>query len=224
LLLALYLLSFGLCWTLISYLLDFVFNRMIIPDTDKRLKLNFLLWILKVVILVHVIYFIREVLCDWQCIDLAEYAQLYVACLVFFVLTYVPFSLYAKFKYFQSIVVTDSHGENQFELKGEGKKTERINLASVLYITADDNYVDLTFISPENQVKKMAVRATIHSMETQLKEHPQFVRVHRKYIINLRHVSKIAGNKSIQIKSGDSEIEIPVSKKYENQVLALQVD
>jgi len=220
LLLALFLFPFGLSWTLISYSFDFLFYTSLGVKQEERILASMVLWMFKVVALIHIIYFIRQILCDWNCFDQAEYLELWLACILLFAFTYVPFSLYARFKYFQNMLVRDSSGSQLFELRGEGNKTERVDLDDVLYIMADDNYVDIVHQS-NGQQKKVILRATLSSMEDQLKNHSQFQRVHRKYLVNLRRAIRIDQN-SIALKTGDATLEIPVSKKYEAALASLK--
>lgn len=215
-LLALFLLPFGISWVIINYGYDYLFKSLFRQGYEETIPQNFLFWILKVITLVHVIYVFREILCEWNCIDLAEYLELWLACSLLFIFTYIPYSLYARFKYFQSIVVQGPSGSQLFEFKGEGKRTESVNLEDVLYTMADDNYVDIVFLL-EGKTKKLVLRGTISSLENQLKGQNRFIRVHRKYIVNLRHATRITQS-LVVIGSGNTVIEIPVSKKYEDRL------
>lgn len=95
---------------------------------------------------------------------------------------------------------------------------------NILYIQANENYIVIHYLENDN-VKKFELRNSMKSMEETC-EKAGFVRAHRSYIINPRHINVIrkdhGGFYFAELDNGP-EREIPVSKKcYEKVVSSLQ--
>lgn len=102
-----------------------------------------------------------------------------------------------------------AHEQDHLFLK-TGYEWERVNLAELLFIEADDNY--LIFHTP---TKKILTRMTLSEVLEKLPDQ-QFIKVHRSYVVALakiekveRHQVTIAGHK------------IPVSANYRDNLLQL---
>ncbi|MEQ8364794.1 MAG: LytTR family DNA-binding domain-containing protein [Cyclobacteriaceae bacterium] len=153
---------------------------------------------------------------DWQLLDGIEYLQIYLACLIMFLLMYVPFSLYGKYAYFHSLVGVASGQENTITIKGEGKEQIKLNPDDILYAQSDDNYIDLILADAEVPGRKIVFRCTLKSLADQLKDHPQFLRIHRSIITNIRYI--VLGEewplKSAEVSFKNFSITLPISKSY----------
>jgi len=104
---------------------------------------------------------------------------------------------------------------NSIILKGENQN-EELNLKSteLKYIGSANNYVEVNF----NNEKKL-LRSTLKKMETQLNEHSQFYRCHKKFIVNLNQVEKISGNaQGYKLHLKESDILIPVSRSLNEEI------
>jgi hypothetical protein len=213
--LAIFLLSFGVLWTMTSYAVDPAAGRWI-SSINNSVFINSLTWVGKVVILVNLFYITREVFCDWNCVDLSEYIQLWIACMLLFAFTYIPFSLYGRYSYFHSLVGVgaEESGEVKLKLYGEGKEVMALGLNSIIYIQADDNYVDLFLTNDKNPGRKVVFRCTLKSLEEQLKDYPQYVRIHRSIIINMRYVSDKRNRNSVTLVCEGFSTQLPISKSY----------
>ncbi len=85
----------------------------------------------------------------------------------------------------------------------------------ILFFMAQGNYIQVVY-SDENhsKIKKM-IRATMKSLEENLKDHPEFLRVHRSYIVNKNKIDKSTGNaQGITLFLKDTNETIPVSRKF----------
>lgn len=87
--------------------------------------------------------------------------------------------------------------------------------SSILYIEAEENYIVIHYL--ENGIlKKCQVRNSMKNIEP-LCEKSGFVRVHRSYFLNPKHVTQLRKEKDgfyfADLDSGSSEA-IPVSKRY----------
>jgi len=100
-------------------------------------------------------------------------------------------------------------------LKGENKN-EELNLKSIdlKYIESANNYVEVNFSN-----EKKLLRSTLKKMETQLNEHSEFYRCHKKFIVNLNQVEKISGNaQGYKLHLKESDILIPVSRSLNEEI------
>ena len=219
--LILWLLTFGLLWTITIYVVDFIAIRLFKIDVVKSHQTDLILWGVKFVVGIHVNLLYRNYLCDWHCIDWTEYFQAWLAISLMLLLFYIPFAFYGKFTYFQLLVGKDETQNTLFELRGDSKKPLKIDLGRVVFWMADDNYVNVMLLE-ENRLSKILMRASIKMIEEQLKDQPQFIRIHRKYIINLHYLSGLDKNIAI-LKYGEEKtsVEIPVSDKYKESLQGL---
>jgi len=219
-LLLLFLLSFGLIWVAVAYSTDYLATRIFSLPLNVNPKIDFIFWIIKLFLLVHASFVYRNYLCDWTCMDLHEYLELWLAIILMFLLFYIPYSIYARFLFFKNIVGTNRSELGLFELIGEGKKSLKVDLDSIAYFQADDNYVDIISLTKEMKERKLVLRVTIKNLTNQLKTQNQFIRVHRKYIVNLRYATNLE-KEQITMSLGESSIEIPVSQKYQEEISRL---
>ena len=221
-LLLLFLLPFGLVWTVISYMTDYIIQYGSTIAVRENHKIDFKFFLLKIFILIHGYFGIRNFFCDWLCIDFYEYLELWFACLFMLSVVYIPFSLYARYKFFHKMVGEENNdSKGLFELKGDGKNLLKVSLDRVLYFKADDNYVDIMTLGQNNKQETLVFRTSLKSLAEQLKEHSQFIRVHRSFIINLRYKRNLDKKDSINIGNDETQIEVPVSKKYKEELLKL---
>lgn len=220
--LLLILLSFGLVWPVISYLTDGVVKYIFLIKVQNKYQVDFKIFILKIFLLVHIIFVIRNILSNWTSFDWFEYIELWSASVLLISMIYIPFSLYAKSKYYHKMMgQTNNNSEDLFEFIGDGKNTLKMNLNHIIYFKSDDNYVDIIAVDQSNNSKTTVFRATLKSIENQLKTQSQFIRIHRSYLVNLRFLSHSNKTNSLKVKNGESELELPVSKKYQNELLAV---
>ncbi|MEM7040493.1 MAG: LytTR family DNA-binding domain-containing protein, partial [Bacteroidota bacterium] len=96
---------------------------------------------------------------------------------------------------------------NNFFVKHKGR-FEKIQQEDILWVEAEDTYARIKL--PQ---KQYLVSYTLKAVEERL-THPELVRVHRSYIVNIRRVDAIEDNTLIV---GDKLI--PVSKSYRPKVM-----
>lgn len=225
--LALFLFPFGLAWVLISYIGDFVFDSIVTANPRNSHPANFYLWIGKISVQIHIYYVGRGWLCEWDCMNFHEYAELWMACTLLFLLTYIPFSLYGRYAYFHSLVGVNSSGEGEVTLLGEGKETLTLPLDHLICIQSDDNYVDLFLADDDDPGKKIVFRCTLKSITEQLAEYPQFVRTHRSVLANIRYIvnpgSSNQSLKSINLVFKKFSMAVPLSRSYRLEVEELLI-
>ncbi len=99
----------------------------------------------------------------------------------------------------------------------------RLSLKSnnILFLEANDNYVDIHFTDNDKQ-KKLLIRNNLKNLEKNLKDFPIY-RCHRSYSVNISNVKmtrKIKGGYELVLNTITEEC-IPVSKSYEKKILEL---
>jgi len=221
-LLTLYLSTFGLIWIAVIYLIDFIATSLIRIDLTNNSKADLFVWISKLIVNIHISLLYRDFLCDWQCVNAGEYFESCIAYTLMSLLFYIPFSLYGRFNFFQQLVGKNENESSLFALKGEGKKVLKVNLDDLVYFMADDNYVDVMIRTPEGKMFKEIIRVSIKSLEDQLKDKNQFIRIHRKYLVNLQFLAGVDKDAvSLVYAEGVPSVEIPISEKYKEGLLKL---
>ena len=211
----LFLLPLGIIWILISYAGDFMLSFLKESFNERKSIYSALFWVGKLIVFIHLIFLIRGLLCDWECVDWLEYLQLYVACGMMFTLSYIPFSLYGRYAYFHSLVGVSTQVEVLTSIKGEGKENLKINPDQIIYVQSDDNYIDLFLADEKQPGRKLIFRCTLKSFAQQLKDYPQFLRVHRSVIVNIRHLKlEERPAKSIRVAFKNFAVDLPISKSY----------
>lgn len=216
------LLPIGLFWVGIVYSEEFIASKVFKVSIDTSIKSDIILWIIKMVSFIHLLYILRGLLCDWQCVDAFEYLQLWFAIPIMFGFCYFPFALYARSVFFQDIVIEGPQNNSDLTFPGIGNEKLSIKINQVAYLKADDNYVDLFLIDDDGIQSKVPVRSTLATFETKLTAFSQFVRIHRSYIINIGFFTSFSkGNNTVSLTIGKSAVELPVSRKYKNRVSTL---
>ena len=201
------------------YLIDIVNTRLLRALAERNIKADIILWLVKLNVFIHLLFLLRGLLCDWQCVDALEYAQLWLAVLIMFAFCYLPVLMYARSIFFQDIVIEGATDDSEVTIPGSGNDNLRFKINEVVYFQADDNYIDV-FLT--NDLRKVPVRATLKSLEEKLAGYSQFVRIHRSYMINVGFFMSFSkGNNLLTIRYGDLVVELPVSRKYKATVSSL---
>ncbi|MCQ2156701.1 MAG: LytTR family transcriptional regulator, partial [Bacteroidales bacterium] len=92
---------------------------------------------------------------------------------------------------------------------------------NLIYIESDDNYVKVWYLDSSGGMKQYMLRCRLKTIEESFAD-SDLVRCHRKYIVNISKVHTLTSEKEgyfldLEI---DSVTPIPVSKSYEESVLA----
>jgi DNA-binding LytR/AlgR family response regulator len=84
----------------------------------------------------------------------------------------------------------------------------------LILVQSAENYVEIQYLAGGAGTKKL-LRATVKSIEDQLRPFSQMIRCHRSYIINMDHVIKLHREYGrIYLKMNGIEENIPVSRQY----------
>ncbi|WP_051718918.1 LytR/AlgR family response regulator transcription factor [Hymenobacter sp. IS2118] len=82
----------------------------------------------------------------------------------------------------------------------------RINFDDVLYVEALSDYVNIVTAK-----HKYIVYTTLKALETRLRTFPNFIRVHRSYLLNTQHIESIEDN-TANLRDGHF---VPIGKSYQ---------
>lgn len=94
-----------------------------------------------------------------------------------------------------------------------GSEAITIPQQDFLFAVAADNYVELHFVE-NSQPKKSLIRSTLTRLEESVAHHPNLVRCHRAYLVNLQQVVNFSGNaQGLKLELHFSSERIPVSRK-----------
>ncbi|GAA4350973.1 LytTR family DNA-binding domain-containing protein [Hymenobacter saemangeumensis] len=85
-------------------------------------------------------------------------------------------------------------------------KMVRVNFDEVLYVEALSDYVNI--VTPK---QKYIVYTTLKGLESRLAQFPNFVRVHRSYLLNTQHIESIEDN-TANLRGGHY---VPIGKSYQ---------
>lgn len=94
--------------------------------------------------------------------------------------------------------------KNDYVIVRDGIKDVKVLFDEIIYIKSDGNYIDIFL-----QNKKMTIRKSLDYFLNDL-NNPDFVKVHRSYIVNIKKVTSKKSN-FIYI----DEIEIPISRNLD---------
>ena len=94
-----------------------------------------------------------------------------------------------------------------------------LNLRDTLYISSDDNYVDIHYLSGGER-KKIVLRSSLKNIESQVTNPLSPIhRCHRRYLINIAHFTvKDPRSRSMLLGLKNYPDEIPVSKQYSRSI------
>ena len=83
----------------------------------------------------------------------------------------------------------------------------RVNFDEVLYVEALSDYVNIVTAK-----HKYIVYTTLKALETRLGQFPNFIRVHRSYLLNTQHIESIEDN-TANLRGGHF---VPIGKSYQD--------
>ena len=109
----------------------------------------------------------------------------------------------------------------QFTFKASNGKSYNLNLNQILYLSSDDNYVDIHYMEGDVR-KKLIVRSSLKHLETQLVNPISPIqRCHRQFLINMGRVAiQKSTSRSMLLQLLGQPDSIPVSSQYVKAIKA----
>jgi len=104
-----------------------------------------------------------------------------------------------------------------------GKDSVQFAATSLLYISAEENYVTIHY--RKEGPMDLLLRSSLTRIEEQLRDfQPGFFRCHRAYIINTAKIRKVSGNaQGLRLKLEDVTAPLPVARRYVEEFRRLVV-
>ncbi len=115
--------------------------------------------------------------------------------------------------------LTEFHPSQTLTFMAENEKdTLTLALDELLFIESADNYSEIVFLQNE-KTKKSLLRGSLSRFEEQA-QHPDVLRCHRSYIVNLGQVESISGNaQGYKLQLKNCATPIPVARRYGDLVM-----
>jgi DNA-binding LytR/AlgR family response regulator len=104
-------------------------------------------------------------------------------------------------------------------LKGDNAgEVFKLTADALQYITSADNYLRVVYLR-EGKPETIVLRSTLKKAELMLAAHPNFLRCHRAYIVNLSSVEHLSGNaQGLKLHLAMIEERIPVSRSQNESI------
>ena len=112
----------------------------------------------------------------------------------------------------KKITLFDNSGALKFSISSE----------NLYFIESDDNYIKVWYSDSSGQVRQYMLRCRLKTVEDSFAG-SDLVRCHRKYIVNITKVRILKAEKEgykISLGPADNAVTIPISRTYEQNVLA----
>ena len=107
-----------------------------------------------------------------------------------------------------------------FSSEGGNEEVE-IRLQDFLFVKSVDNYVEI-YRTESDQIKRIFLRSSLKRIEQDLKDHPFLFKCHRAFLVNIKNISRVAGNsQGYQLIFKGIEYAIPVSRHTSKNLFKL---
>jgi hypothetical protein len=95
-----------------------------------------------------------------------------------------------------------------------GKDTFRVAMSDLLFIQAEENYVQVHY--RDGKPGRVLLRSSLTRIAGQLRPHyPLLFRCHRAFIVNTSQIAKVAGNaQGLKLTLRDAASVVPVARRY----------
>lgn len=149
------------------------------------------------------------------------------SCFNAFLVGIIPFLFFSATNYrhlFVEEIVKNYKPDNQASSKHQSEKLIEISSqlkkeelsfypGQLIFAESDGNYV-VFHLNVDNQIRKKTIRNSIGNIEQQMTEIPFFMRTHRAFIVNAKHVTSQKGNTlGYHLKLNGIDRVIPVSRQ-----------
>lgn len=200
--------SFGL----ITLILIFANEWLLGPRFRIQKGATIFLWYLwELVIVWHAIFLLINVFWDWQNMSWFGYFDLLgeISSVMIF-----PVILTELYKWIKRDQANAKVNEEKLVFKASnGKEYVSVSPQDFLYISSEDNYIDIHFLQ-NDEVKLKTIRSSLKRIEEEFKNTPTVVRCHRGYIINPAQIIHLAESSRANKVVLSNNIKIPVSDTY----------
>lgn len=74
-----------------------------------------------------------------------------------------------------------------------GNETFELVVEDFLFAKSEDNYVNVYYLNNQSVLRKM-LRNTLKQVYSMCAQHPNILKCHKSYLVNLKHVQRLSGN------------------------------
>ena len=217
----LYILSIGVLLSL-----SIIIVEWLIPLALPKLFRNWtigkgLIWYTLVVLVIGAIVFIyKSYLGGYRDFTVQEY--FFVIGRTFLISLTVSFFIIGLYQFINRKSIANISINENYLVTSQNGKPLQLRLSDILYISSDDNYVNIHYNSEKGR-QKLLFRSSLKNVESQIVNPiSPMHRCHRKYIINIKYfeIEKTTSrNMTIRLKTYDDII--PVSSQYIESIKSL---
>lgn len=201
---------FGLSIALVEWGIPSLFPKLFQNWTLRKA----ILWYSSMILLIGAVIFLyKSYLSGFYDFTLQEY--FFVIGRTVLITITVSFFALGIYQFFNRKGITALTNTEDYEIKAPNGKSIRLKLKDMLYLSSNDNYVDIHYL--ENDVrKKLLFRTSLKNVEAQLVNPLTTIyRCHRGYLINVAYFKvKKMTSRSMTIILDQYDDELPVSKQY----------
>ncbi len=204
-----------------------------IPDYFSRILNSKKQYNLSHYILIWLLLFVSSFIIHYGLLGVYEYYTIIFSYLVLHLFNVLSCGFYFRLQKNDSLekrqktspqpIQINTNNKNNIRLKGHLKNDNLVLLLEDLsYIECFDNYCELTYLVNGHHQTKL-FRISMKELESQLKENQNLLRVHKSFILNLKHVFEFVGNinntKAVLIQ--DKNLRIPISRLKRDKVIEI---
>lgn len=141
-----------------------------------------------------------------------DFPEFFVEIILNIILIVSPILYFARS--FSLRLIPKEKEESEITIKGENQlDILKIAPTELICISNAQNYVEIFYLE-DQELKSKLMRSSLKQMQSNL---PFLVQVHRSHLINPRHLKSWKDSSTISL----TKMELPVSKKYKEQLLNL---
>ena len=180
-----------------------------------------LLWYTLVLVFIAAVNFLyKSYWSNFQEFTLVDF--LWVLARTFVISITVCFFILGIWQYFNRRKLALISAQETYRVTTQNGQEIDLNLKDTLYISSDDNYVDIHYRSGGKR-SKIVIRSSLKNIETQVVNALSPIhRCHRRYLINIAHFSLLdPRTRSMVVGLKGQDDEVPVSKQYARFILSL---
>ena len=90
------------------------------------------------------------------------------------------------------------------------KGLEMLTVEEILFLSAEQNYTDF-FYWQSGKKQKLTASLNLKAYETHFGQYPEFMKVHRSYVVNLMLVDRFLRGENVLVMRDGQQIFVPVS-------------
>jgi len=207
----------------IIFSLAIIFMEWVIPSFLPKMfqKWNFgkaIAWYTLVILFTGaVIFFYKSYLGGFRDFTVVEFFLVLLRILVISIT--VAFFIVGAFQILNRRKLSLISSGESFQITSSDGKTIKIDLSDILFVSSDDNYVDIHYLEGSAR-EKLILRSSLKNIEEQVVNPlSPIIRCHRQFLINVnRFEIKKANSRSMTLSAKNQSDEIPVSSRFVESV------